>query len=175
MGRKPVDIDLEELKKTILEVEKDGPLKNRDALHVAVGEKMEPKVSKSVVMLRIRDNNIEVKTPLGKRGRQPGEGGPVNRQPRASKIDAKNVKEIRKELFGIASLSSQPTSTFNVLKKKLDRLENGSMKAAVQLMCITCTQGDKMSIKHCSCLDCPLWSFRPYRTGEQLVETGDEE
>lgn len=170
MGRTKVDVDENKIKDIVVRLESSGPLKNRSVLYKAVADEYnkssEDDISHSIAMLRIQDlmaNGLTIKTPKGKKGRQPGQAVSVNRTSRAEKMDKTNIKAVRAEMKSLASLSPSPDKTFNTLNNKVKRLEEGSMKAAITLMCIDCTQNDRVSIKECACTQCPLFSFRPYQ------------
>lgn len=48
---------------------------------------------------------------------------------------------------------------------RLKRFENGSIKAAVELHCLTCCAGDIGSIRDCTSeKTCPLHPHRPYQS-----------
>lgn len=48
---------------------------------------------------------------------------------------------------------------------RLRRWENGSLRAAVELNCLECCQGDVESIRSCtSASKCPLHPHRPFQT-----------
>jgi len=69
MARAAVQVNRQDLENAIKMVEANGPLKNRSALHDAVSEAMnDPKITPSVVLGRIKEWNLDVKTPLGRRG-----------------------------------------------------------------------------------------------------------
>lgn len=48
-------------------------------------------------------------------------------------------------------------------KKLVKKIEEGSLKAAVNLKCIECCCGDTTFIKDCKIKTCPLWFDRPYQ------------
>jgi hypothetical protein len=50
--------------------------------------------------------------------------------------------------------------------KLVDKVKNGSLKAAVKLKCLDCcgfeTQAKK-EVRLCNIQECSLWAFRPYK------------
>jgi hypothetical protein len=46
----------------------------------------------------------------------------------------------------------------------VDRVEQGSMTAALKLMCLDCSGWVKPEIRDCVIVECPLFPFRPYQT-----------
>jgi len=42
-----------------------------------------------------------------------------------------------------------------------------SLKAAVQAMCLECTGYQKLEVRDCTALACPLYAVRPYQTPRQ--------
>lgn len=48
-------------------------------------------------------------------------------------------------------------------ESKIDALSGGSLRAAVNLMCIDCCCGETTEIRDCTAVGCPLYSLRPYQ------------
>jgi hypothetical protein len=46
----------------------------------------------------------------------------------------------------------------------VDKVEKGSMAAALKLMCLECSSWVKPEIRDCVIHQCPLYPFRPYQT-----------
>jgi hypothetical protein len=46
----------------------------------------------------------------------------------------------------------------------VDKVEQGSMAAAVKLVCLDCSGWVKPEIRDCVIIECPLYPFRPYQT-----------
>lgn len=44
----------------------------------------------------------------------------------------------------------------------VDQIAKGSRAAAMKLQCLECVQYVKKEITNCSCLQCPIYSFRPF-------------
>jgi hypothetical protein len=45
----------------------------------------------------------------------------------------------------------------------VDRAEAGSLRAAVTLKCLDCSNWQTEEIRHCTVIDCPLYPVRPYQ------------
>jgi hypothetical protein len=48
-------------------------------------------------------------------------------------------------------------------KKVFEKAYKGSLRAAINAMCLQCTHFDKDYIKHCTSTICPIWYVRPYQ------------
>lgn len=155
-------VDRTKLESAIQTIEQDGPMANLLTLHKAVADEYnrtaESEISHSIVMLRIKEWALPIKTQKGKKGRRKGhrvEGGV--RTKRADKFSASTkIQEHFKILRDAAPQSSQ---------NAISRIENGSLKAAVKEKCKECCgyEDYKDGIKGCEILACPLWAFRPYQ------------
>lgn len=172
-GRKPVEIDQTLLINTINEVEANGPLTNRSALYDAVSSFLIQRgvhsATPSVVMLRIRKGNINVKTPIGQRGaglakfreNKTNDGDSSERRPRMSNGAANALRWYYRHSYG---------KRFSNLVNKAIR---GSRKAAIALKCVDCMNGQLNEIKYCPCTDCPLHPFRPYQCTEAELQSAN--
>jgi len=148
MPRKKIDIKEEDLRKYIKEVEAKGPLSNRSELHNAIAEKYNHVISTGVIGLRIKEFNIKVKTPVGKRGRPVD--AVVNRTTRGDKFKAKKYKR------SFDTMREEMPQYKAIIKK----IEKGSLKQAIRLKCLDCCGGYVNEIKHCNIEGCALWPFR---------------
>jgi hypothetical protein len=156
-GRKAIPVEPHELQNVIIVAESNGGgFASRSQLWKAVAETdwaKKIKLSAQVAMLKAKAFNLTIKTPLGKKGKSPGDGPVPNAGKRTSKrIPLDVVQEMKKEF--ISSLHG-----------KIDRAAKGSMKAAIALKCIECSGGYKKEVALCRLKTCPLWSFRPYQRG----------
>jgi len=159
MSRAKINIDKVDLVKKIDELEANGPLENRGMLFAKLAELFD--VSTATIYNRFRELNLSAKTPLGKKGRAKGtvvvrEAGVISDTDKAS----------------FARLKQHMGKPLN---KLVDKVQAGSKTAAIKLMCIECSGGlteDKDGslskipaklIKDCGCLQCPLWTLRPYQ------------
>lgn len=97
----------------------------------------------SVSRTRTEGLRTGISTPLGRRGGpQPGSG-------RARRA----VRDVRR-LKGAV-----PRRYWHLV----ERVSQGSRAAADKLKCLECMDWRPGEVRRCSCEDCPLWNFRPYR------------
>lgn len=171
MAKTPKPVNRQRLAEAIAAAEANGPLTNRQTLYAAVCERYNvacgPSASSqwitpSVVLLRIKEWGMTVKTPIGKRGRPAGckiaprldaNGNPIARQKRKGrKASAANLEAMRQGEFKGSSYEGL-----------LTRIENGSLTARIKANCLACAGFDRSEVKHCGVTSCPLWDVRPYR------------
>ena len=161
MPRIATVVDKTRLVNVIAQAEANGPFTTRNELYEKSAELYgDGKVSPSVVYLRIKEWGINVKTPIGKRGRKDMGGNHGIRVPRADKFKSSVEKK-----SALAALRTD-VAYFKDSKKYLPvvaRVAEGSMKAAVKLKCLDCCAYDKEEVKHCVCTSCPLFLFRPFQ------------
>lgn len=174
--------------KSIAEVEKNGPLGNRNELYQAVAKlynRDKPlalkEISHSVIGLRVTTWNLEVKTPFGKKGRQAGVALTQEQKDKMQEGRANSVRVPRSEK--LKAFAAEFTELRRVtpvsLHSTIDRIQGGSLKAAVRLNCLACS-GDKIQeVKLCQVNDCPLYAFRPgaipYKDAKRLGDKRDKE
>jgi len=149
----PTKVDKTKLIRIIENIENKQIPKNRSELYGLVAKEYnEDKVTPSVVMLRISEWNIPVKTPKGKRGRQPGVK--IERKPREDKFKDPKIQS------GLKDLKKEAGEKYN---KTVDRIGKGSMKSAIKMKCLDCSGYDKKEVKNCTVYNCSLYPFRPYK------------
>lgn len=120
------------------------------------------------VYLRVEELGIPVKTPKGRKGRQKGEKVATGvKIPRSVKFE-KNQEIVKS--FGLLEQTIKQEQKGRFLPI-FQRVKAGSMKAAVKLKCLDCSNFQPIEIKNCPCTDCPLYAFRPY----QKVLTGEDD
>ncbi len=165
MGRIKIEVDKATLVQTIGELESKQTFPNQNSLFQAVSETqwaVKNNITAAVIALRVREFNIELKTPKGKRGRakltpeqianmQANRG---TRTPRSEKFKrfGKHFKEL--------------AVVFPDKEKTVQRIRQGSMKAAVALKCYDCSGHSSAEIKACEVTSCPLYAFRPGATSK---------
>lgn len=184
MAKTAFPVDRKKLEASIVEAEAGGPLANRSALHIAVegiyNLKEPPKqITSAVIGLRIKEWSLSCATPIGKRGRAKGEsfGGVKGKRTSRSEKFQKNpkvisgFKKLRKEL-SVKFQDGKPAFPSSALSM-MNRLESGSMKAAVALKCLDCAGGSILDVKLCNCNSCPLFAFRRW-TEDTVTETEKE-
>jgi ribosomal protein L44E len=163
MGRRTILVDKIKLQNIINKLEDEQEFATRGQLCETVAKKYTTQegihITSSVVYLRIKEFGIEIKTQPGKRGR----GGLPNR------ISGNETKRIpRKEKFKTnptiqIALAKINKATPERFRPMAERIRKGSMKAALQLKCLDCSDYSTTEVKRCGCNDCPLWVFRPYQ------------
>lgn len=127
-------------------------------------EKMTP----AIVGLRVKKNKLIHVTKVGKRGREKG-SGPVSAGREVYVLSPANKEHIKKlrsyivnEGFSRSGERSSPRHKQSI--RLVDRIEKGSLRAAINLKCLECTNFQTQEIKDCQCKDtCPLWSLRSYQ------------
>ena len=51
---------------------------------------------------------------------------------------------------------------------------NNSFTNAIKAKCLDCTCWQPVEVKSCTATTCPLWSYRPYQSGADKSEIGEE-
>lgn len=159
-GRKPIVIDQREMQAVVSKCESESSFKNRTELWNAIAatewaRTMQPRpLTAQVAMIKADELGIEIKTPKGLRGRAKG-SAPINTGGRKKKVFSAEQRD--------ALISGIPLDQREKLIKTIDRACNGSMKAAVKLKCLDCTNWQKQEVADCTIVDCSLHSFRPYK------------
>lgn len=182
MARTAVKVDRVKLVAAINEVEKNGPCLTRSRLYDRVTREYNSSVSDfsleitpSIVMLRIKEFNLTVKTPVGQRGRQSGvkmtdehkallAAGRKNRVKGGRKAKFEKNPEIKAALVDLKEKT--PESYVSLVEK----IAAGSMRAAVRLNCLQCSNYQRIEIKECNCTGCPMFAFRPYQNSVDEAE-----
>lgn len=173
MAKTAIPVDKKVLIFALNAAECDGPLANRGKLWEAAAEIYNKQVgiakpiTFSVVSLRVKEWDLPVKTPVGKKGR--AAGVPISEEQKLA-MQAGRAKGGRAEKFKPfaahfeALKSDKPQRFFHVI----DKMAAGSMRACVAGMCLECTADQPIEIKHCPSNGvqapiCPLYLFRPYQ------------
>jgi hypothetical protein len=152
-GRKPIQVEKGVFQDIVSLLETTKGFGNRSALWSAVAETEWAKsigLSAQVAMLKAKAFGLVIKTPLGQKGRQKGCGPVKNAGKRKPKVMALPVVEALKKEF--------PS-----MHTKIDRAAAGSLKAAIGMKCLDCSNGGKKEVSLCPINDCPLWHVRPYQ------------
>lgn len=166
-GRKPIEINREELQMAIRALENQNSFPNRTALWEALeatdwAKAQSPRpLTRQVAMIKAEQLGLEIKTPKGRRGREKGCGPIVGgRKKRKMSEEAANT------LINGIPLEHRPR-----LMKTAQRAINGSRKAADKLKCEDCCNYQPSEIRLCELMSCSLWSFRPnYKKSETVVK-----
>ncbi len=149
------EINRGELEKVVQEIEASNTFTNRSALFKAISETDWAKghkkpLTSSVVMLRINEFNIPLKTPKGKKGAGLDGARRTGATRERKKANPTVIAELRR---------ATPKSRHRLV----DKIETGSIAAAVKLMCIQCSNYQNEEIKNCTVITCALHSIRPYQ------------
>jgi hypothetical protein len=156
VGRPTINFDREMLAKAIQTVESTESFTSRDAMYSKAIETYRSmngpeanKLTNVLVYQRVKQWNIPVLTAAGRKGRAPGTKvvrGPRERRQSANQMIG--IKAIRKDVMTHANRPA--------IIKLVDRVEQGSLKAAIKLNCLYCANYDKEEVKNCECYECPL-------------------
>jgi len=174
-GRKPIEINLALLQQCIDEVESKEIPSTRSDLHEKVTDLYNSKTKKPiksyVVMLRIKDDSVKCKTPMGKRGIQAGQAMPANINRTGRKPKSNSALEPYR---AFVAAWKEKYGDIPSLRGRLARAAKGSLKALSQLKCIACSGFSQAEVKGCASFSCALYPVRPYQhvtvNGEELEE-----
>ena len=159
MSRKSIDIDKAALTDILNKLEAAKQYTNRLALFQDASNEYQSarslKISPALIYLRVKEWSLDLKTPVGKRGRQPG-SGPVPQGERHKKLkNNTSLKAMRAEWS--ADKDAKP------FMKLIDKIANGSLKSAIKACCISCANFQREEVKFCQVTSCPLHAVRPYQ------------
>ena len=154
MPRVKVNIDKKELTDILEHVENNNSFNTRSDLAKAIAERISVDVTPAVILLRIKEFNLDPKTPVGQRGRPSGI--------KLSKTQrlAMNAGRRKNKSFDISEMRKEFPTTYT---KLLDRVSKGSATSSIKAMCLSCVQFQKPEITNCTCISCPLYHLRPYQ------------
>lgn len=154
VAKQAIQVDKIELQSVIEKLEKENTFQNRSALWSAVEETEFAKncnprpLTGQVAMLLAKKWNINISTPLGKRGFTSGN------------VPKNTVKKKRISLKTVAFKVPEQ------YEPVLNKLKNGSLKAAIKLKCLECSNWTPKEIRECPVVACPLYVVRPYRNNK---------
>ena len=183
MGRAPLVISKDELEAKLHELESSNQFGNRNELYAALAKTEWAKtrvnttgrvipLNPAVIYTRVRDFNIQLKTPVGKRGLPKG----TKRMTRKEKTE-KNSNDPR--LIGIKqrivfSAANHRKSLKEPVTKLVDKALGGSKAAAIKLKCLECCCWVASEARNCKTFECPLFLVSPF-TQKGNVELTEEE
>lgn len=162
-GRQPIQVKPNELQECInlLEsVQPEGKFQSRSALWDALCDtlwarsRLPVSLKPQTAMVLAKKFNLTIQTPVGKKGRPKGCGPVPNGGNRRKPMSAEVESAMRK---------SFPLNIIKIIPKVLDKAASGSLRAAVKLKCLDCTNMQPVEIRLCELNGCPLWHFRPYK------------
>lgn len=169
-----IQVDRDKLVAAIQQAEANGPLSGLTALWKKAAEIYnasvpEAPITHSVVYLRAIEWKLEYKTQAGKKGRS----GPMTEERKAAMAEARSKMVRRSRREKMAALPGAEKH-FEVLRKTtpkslhglVDKVEKGSLTAAIKLMCIECMGFEKKYVWDCRGFTCPMYLHRPYQKAE---------
>lgn len=142
MGRKKIEVPKEKLVNVIEYLEKENRYTSHTELWKEVAEYF--KTSVSIIIARVREYGLSVKTPVSSIRVK---SGSVRRKKRIPE----DKKETYKKLFNES------------VHGAIEKASNGSLSSAIKLKCLDCSAGQKKEVTKCPVTLCPLWHFRPYQ------------
>lgn len=162
MAKKAILLDKIEFQNIVSDLESKTTFKSRGELWQAIestewAKGLSPRpLTAQVAMLKAKQLNLDIKTPLGKRG---------NANLANSVRGPRVAKRIPLEI--VAQLKQRYPES---LHSTIDRAASGSMKAAIKLNCIECSGFIKKEVALCQIQTCPMWTFRPYKNMKSLTK-----
>ena len=163
MAKKEFEVDRAKLVAALNEAEKNGPLKNLDALWKAAETiynlQVVPRlITFSVIALRAKAWKLDLKTKPGKRGR-----GVMTPEQIAAMQAGRGQRVPRAERFKVFH------KEFEAMKRDLpehkhpliDRAAAGSAMAALSAHCYSCAGNSNKEARLCLVWDCKLYHPRP--------------
>jgi hypothetical protein len=168
MGRgKSAEVDRAAFIEAVRICEEGKTFSNRSALYEAVANKYneaggKQPITPSVAYLRIKDWGLEVKTPLGKRGR--GSNPNLGKIPKGTRVSkASKFKKDPAIQKSFAELKQIVPERYMPL---YERTIKGSRTAAAKLLCLECSGWMSAEVRLCCAYSCPMWAFRGYQSNK---------
>jgi hypothetical protein len=159
MGRKPIIVDEKEFREALDLLESSTTFQSRRALWVAFEQTefcRKRGIKVATIINRVKEFNIEVKTPAGKRGASlesfRAAGIPLRKGKKVIPTDV--IEKIKKHV---------PEK----YHKKLEKIQTGSLKSAIFLKCMDCSTYNMREVSRCTVYGCPLWPHRPFQNNKQ--------
>jgi hypothetical protein len=176
MGRRLIPVNLDLLKQSIAKAEDNGPLATQNDVWNKAAEiynslpNIPEKITFSVVFLRAKENNFEIKTKSARGRKARGNMDPTQRPIKAprdiSPFPMTNVQENKKSVSNDDYFISLRKNTPERWHSVIDKIEKGSKIAAIKLNCVNCFgtgPGVADDIRNCTSKTCALYLFRPYQ------------
>lgn len=152
-GRKPIELDKEKFQLVVADIEATQKPSNRSQLWKLVeasdwARSQQPRpLTSQVAYLKAKEMGLTIATPVGKKGVFERANGP---------------KRSRVSLNLVSSVGVGVPDNF---KKLVAKMEKGSLKAAVKLKCLDCSDWQMKEVRNCKVTGCPLFPVRPYQKG----------
>lgn len=170
-GRKAIDIHVPTFQGIITQIEIEKSPTTRAKLWSLVeqsrwAKSLSPRpLTAQVAMLKAKElgEALVITTPIGKRGREKGQGPVVE----AGKARRKRTATTEAKRTMLTQYGPEMAGSVN-------RACAGSMKAAVKLLCLDCSGHSKKEVSLCPMngkngnTACPLWEFRPYQSKKEV-------
>lgn len=153
-GRKGIELDAVIFQSVITEVEAKSQPKNHSQLWAAVAatewaKNLTPRpLTAQVAMLKAKALGLKIGTPIGKRGEGLG------------RVAGTKVERKRIPLDLVENLGRGVPAKF---AKKVAKAANGSLKSAIALKCLECSNWEMKEVSNCNIKGCSLFPFRPYK------------
>ena len=168
MAKKPIEVNRAALEQAIQDAENENQFSTLTALWQDVAKRYNAAVnppkalSPSVVYLRVREWKLSIKTKPGKRGGTGEHLRGANRAPRTSRATKFGKRKDGQMAFAAMRerLKDNDAERFLPL---VDRIEKGSLTAAVKLHCLDCCAYQTPEVRRCSDPGCGMYLFRPYQ------------
>lgn len=165
MGRASIVIKKEELEKEIVLAESQNTFDNQSRLFEFICQTDWAKTIKDSlgrpkaitpinIYQRIKEFKIPLKTVAGKKG---------------VGILACKTRVRRQKSYPKNFLSSVPKEYSSLA----NRVKSGSLKAAIKMKCLECSNYQPKEVKHCPCTDCPLYPFLQ-RADPKILENSEK-
>ncbi len=171
-GRTPTVINKVDFQAALTQLETTQQFRNRSELWAAFSQTEYAKnhairpLQPQTAMMFADKENVSIITIKGRKGRLPGQGLVASGQRRKRIIDSE---------YRINILKDMPKDQQEKLVNVIDKACNGSMKAAVKLKCLDCTNYQKSEISGCTIVGCGLHPYRPYRKALNVIEIEKED
>jgi hypothetical protein len=175
-GRKPIQVDKQQIQALIYKVEATQTFPTRqhlwEILAIELAKELgKEKISTTFVYNKCMEFNCEIKTDKGKRG---GEGGDFGRSKGIKPQGSRKRKGMSPEASAKIYDNLPQWANQDRALKLLERAESGSSKAMVALKCLDCVLWSPKEIRMCQSFDCSLYSIRPYQ-GQKAMEGEEQE
>lgn len=164
MGRVAKIIEKDKLENIIKKLESENTYTTRSQLFMEVADKYSNlygvSFSHSCAAQRAKQYGIEIKTQMGERGAhlKGGNADALKKWRETGEVQIKTAKGNADSLIKL--YSTEENGKYLKLAKKVKR---GSLKSAICLKCLECSNYKKEEIKNCPITTCALFPIRPYQ------------
>lgn len=161
MGRKTVFVDIDRLKAAIELTENNGPLRTQLLLWQTVAKlynlnlPVAEQISYSVVMLRVTQHSIQIKTPPSRNK----DISPEHREALTKGKKNRTNPQVNEQNL----LNDIPPHKRARYRKLVKDVVKGKWSAIVKLKCLSCADYNTEEIKHCTLNSCSLFGRRPFQ------------